>query len=314
MLKVFIGDNTNYLSDLVTRLDSSAYLCTNENYSIKLEGPVYTSLGDLSLKNLHSLVELADAVSYCPPKIWSSDELKEQTHIHLNFLSNKKPIKGFKKIQYNPTYMSVVDSRKTSGQQIWVVGCSFSHGIGVSETERYGNLLGKKLDLPVSFLTTAGTSIKWAANQILRSDIQKQDIVVWGITGSSRFTFLDDRDSLHHVTLINYNNSHEFTQLVDKNFFVSNHMCYESIPYIDQVMKYFESIGNKYILGMFPLNIIEHESKILKYVSQFNNSILLYTDHKFLDTGSDDLHPGVKQHQWYANTILDFYNNKLANK
>lgn len=312
MLTVFIGDLTEYLSDIATKVDRAAYLCTNENYSTTITGTVYTSLADLSVKNFHSLVEVADSVTFCDPKVWSSEGLRDQTYIHLNFLNNKKSIQGFTQIQHHPEYLSVADTRKTDGQQIWVVGCSFSHGVGVAETEKYGQLLSKKLGLPVSYLTDEGTSIKWAADQILRADIQEQDIVIWGITGSSRIPYLDENDKLYHLSLVNYNQCKEFTALINKNLFVSNHMCYESIPYIDQVVKYLDNLGTKYIMGVFPLNINEHESKLLKYISQFNNSILLYTDHTFLDFGSDNIHPGVLQHQWYANTIFNFLHQQIS--
>lgn len=312
MLKVFIGDITNDLADFVRKVDSSAYLCTDTNYNDVHSGTVYTSLADLSINNFISIIEAADKVYFVPPSKWSSTALQDQTYIHLNFLNNKKKIIGFNSKQYSPEYLSLADTRKTNDRQVWIIGCSFAKGIGVNETERYGYLISQQLGLPVSFLTKDGSSVPWAADQILRSDIRKNDIVIWGITGSGRFTFADEENNLHHICLNSYNsNNQEFTYLINKNFLTSNQMCYNSITCIAQVIKYLDHIGTKYILGMFPLNIEEHELKLLKYISQFNNSVLLYTDRKFIDFGNDNVHPGVLQHQWYAKTIIDFYQNKF---
>ena len=90
MLKVFIGDNREYLSDITTKIDPKAYLCTDKNYNTSITGTVYTSLADLSIKNFCELITLSDRAIYCPPTTWSSSELEEQTHLYLNFLNQKR--------------------------------------------------------------------------------------------------------------------------------------------------------------------------------------------------------------------------------
>ena len=69
----------------------------------------------------------------------------------------------------------------------------------------------------------------------------------------------------------------------------------------------------KSILGVFPLYIDKHKQKFLKYISQFNNSLILQTEtgtkDRFVDFANDNCHPGVMQNRLYANSILDFYNN-----
>ena len=313
MLKVFVGDNTGYLSDFVKKIDPLAYLCTDKNYNTSLTGTIYTSLADLSINQLNELLMSADTVIYCPPALWSSKDLEEQTHIVLNFLHNKKEIKGFKKKQYSPEYFSIADTRKTEGKQIWLVGCSITQGYGLDKDEGYGYIVGKELNLPVSSLTATAASIKWSADQILRADIREDDLVIWGITAVGRYPFVRENDTLDHIMPYSHNENKEFKNLFSKNFLVSNHICYEAIASIEYATKYMNKNNIKSILGVFPLYIDKHKQKFLKYISQFNNSLILQTEtgtkDRFVDFANDNCHPGVMQNRLYANSILDFYNN-----
>jgi hypothetical protein len=308
MLKVLVGDNTTYLSSLALKKDPMAFLCTNDNVSTVISGTAYTSLGDVSIQNFWQLINRADIVEYYPPATWSSAELKDNTLIQLNFLSHCKEIKNFKCTQYPIESFWLADQRKTNNRQVWIVGCSYSHGTGVSSSNRFGSLIAEQLNLPVSFLTFPGTSISWAADQILRSDIRKDDIVIWGLTGCGRFSFVDEKNNFYPITTNGYNMSDEFKLLVKENFLVSNHLLQDAITKIAQVTHTLDRLAIKYILGVFPLNDEQREKQFLQHVSQNRNSLLLYHPQGFIDRGWDNSHPGVKQHQWYADTILNFYN------
>jgi UDP-N-acetylglucosamine 2-epimerase len=91
-------------------------------------------------------------------------------------------------------------------------------------------------------------------------------------------------------------------------FLVSNHLLQDAITKIAQVTQTLDRLAIKYILGVFPLNDEQREKQFLQYVSQNKNSLLLYHPQGFIDLGWDDSHPGPKHHKWYADTILDFYN------
>jgi hypothetical protein len=308
MLKVLVGDYPEYLSFLALKKDPSAFLCTNDNISTVISGTVYTSLGDLSIQNFQLLINRADIVEYYPPTTWSSIELRDSTLIQLNFLSHRKKIKNFKCTQYPIESFWLADQRKTDARQVWVVGCSFAHGAAIQPSERFGSLIAEQLNLPVSFLTFPGTSISWAADQILRSDIRKDDIVIWGLTGCGRFSFVGENNNVYPVTTNDYHHAKEFKMLVKENFLVSNHLLQDAITKIAQVTQTLDRLAIKYILGVFPLNDEQREKQFLQYVSQNKNSLLLYHPQGFIDLGRDDSHPGPKHHKWYADTILDFYN------
>lgn len=209
------------------------------------------------------------------------------------------------------SFLNLKDTRKTDDSQLWIVGCSFAHGLGVMKEQKFGQILADKLNLPVSFLTQPGTSIAWAADQILRSDIKKGDVVVWALTGASRITFLDDKNILYHIGVGNYNDFPVVGNFINKNFLVSNHMLYESFTRICQVTNYLNKIGAKFILAVMPLNGQEHDLQTIAFTETIKNSVVLFdqNDYSFIDLGTDRLHPGPLHHQWYADQIYSKFKN-----
>ena len=156
----------------------------------------------------------------------------------------------------NTSFLSINDTRKTNDSQLWIVGCSFAHGNGINKDQRFGQLLADKFNIPVSFLTQGGTSISWAADQILRSDICANDIVVWALTGAARLVFLDEKNKLNHVYANNFDDTPYIKDFLNKNFLVSNHMLYESFTHICQVKNYLEKIGACFILAVILIKFI----------------------------------------------------------
>jgi hypothetical protein len=203
-------------------------------------------------------------------------------------------------------FLQLTAQRISNNAQIWIVGCSFAHGSGVRSDERFGKLISVELNLPVSFLTQAGTSIEWAADQILRSDIRPGDIVVWGLTGASRFTYLDELNELNHVRIENFDQIKNLHTVIDKNLLVSNHMIYKAITCIEQVKNYLEKLNCKFVVAVLPLNTSAHDLQILEYTSTLKHAILLFNtnDYSFIDYGTDNLHPGPNHNKWYAEQIL----------
>jgi hypothetical protein len=201
--------------------------------------------------------------------------------------------------------LSLSDQRKTDNKQLWVAGCSYANGHGIEKNQTYGYIIGQELKLPVSFLTEDGSSISWAADQILRSNIKKDDILVWGLTGIGRFPYYD-QDKINHVNTKYYDVFPNFNRVVDQRLLVSDHMLYSAITAIEQVINYSNKIGFKLLLTLFPLTSDLHELFMRYYLNQFDFFVNNYFDaeEKFIDYGSDQAHPGPKQHQYYANLIL----------
>jgi hypothetical protein len=203
--------------------------------------------------------------------------------------------------------LDLVSGRTNESKQLWIVGCSYAHGIGVSNKQRYGTLIGDALNISTAFLTKGGTSVDWAADQILRSDIRPDDIVVWGLTGSSRFTYADQLYRLHNVRLDNFDQVPDLSSFINKKFLVSNYMVYNTIKSIEQVKNYLDKLTCKFVLAVFPTNIAEHDIQILDFTSKLKNAIILFDpdNYSFIDYGTDLLHPGPLHHKFYADRILN---------
>jgi len=190
---------------------------------------------------------------------------------------------------------------------LWTVGCSVTEGYGVDHKHRWGTLLSQYLNLPEVSLSQGGTSIFWAADQILRSDIQKGDIVVWGLTNVPRIT-ISNNWSFDPTTICEYSTIKKENQYWTLDYFESETQVLTSIREILQVINFCQKIGaNLYLANI--LNI----SWIGVAFNNFENFIDLTHDLEingnninFIDLGSDNKHPGPKQHQQYAEKLYNF--------
>lgn len=319
MITVYLGDVGEYLAELAVSTHGDATLITCENFSNLPHGNYYTSVGDLTeLRMLGEILQQASRIIYAPPIKWSDEKhgksvMKDWTEDYLNIFRFRCQVD-----HYNPVttddrtlLLNLIDSRKTQSQQLWIAGCSVTHGIGVTKDTRFGKLLAEKLNLEVSFLTQDSSSILWAADQILRSDIRSGDIVVWGLTSWSRQPFYYDQ-TIHHITASTFL---KFPNIeITPATLNSDNLFYQTLISVFQVINFCEKIGAKLIIA----SILD--DYIVSYLTHFPNLIMLYhlwgrnVSDYFLDLGSDNMHPGIKTHQFYANEIYQKIQNALVTK
>ena len=316
MLKLFVGDNTQELADYANSHFNSV-LITSSNYKQLIkQSKTQDIVGHTSFSELgkitktespfHTLLLAADSIEYCPPEKWSDHNDTYQLHniqriteYHLYDINIvNKNVTGLT-LDYwtnQPNYLNLVDTRRTSGQNLWISGCSISHGVGVNLDQLYGQLLADSLQLPVSWLTLPGSSIEWAADQILRSDIQKNDILVWGLTSEYRACEWKD-GKLYHINTHNF----EASETGSLSMVSEENRLYKALLAINQVENFCNKIGAQLIA--FP--IISTESLRLhlsKNRSYFETNYQL----GFSDYGSDGIHPGALQHQKYHNFLRQY--------
>lgn len=313
-ITVFLGDVGEYLSDKAKEYDVSSTLITSSNYKALMHGTYYTSLGDLSdLTEFSAVLQQADVIYYSPPSRWSNTKIKKWTEDYLSIFScdYEKKIINFndKENTKRKKMLQLVDERKSEDTQVWVSGCSITHGVGVSNNERYGYLFANGLDLPVSFLTMPGSSVQWAANQILCSDIRPGDIVLWGITSPLRKTYWNEEAGEVEDSLIsNFHRKEKnyIRKIIKKHYFLSEHAIYESIQSINSVENMMEKVGAKLIMGLLL-------SGMEKFLEPKENLLLLSKiygrdlENLFLDIGTDGVHPGPITHGMYKEEFLRKY-------
>jgi hypothetical protein len=312
MITIYVGDVTEYLSIIARKADPTATLLTNDLINDISPGTYYASLGDLNdLLNFSKMLRQADLIVYAPPDKWSDSffgksKMQIWTEDYLKAFIHFRPIKNLpdrlvtKVPENKSTILKLSDVRKTDQPQLWVSGSSDTVGDGVQSNQRYGQLLANQLNLPVSFLAESGSSITWAADQILRSDLRKDDILVWGLTSVPRINYFQN-NKIHHV----YPCSKKF-----KNFerFLVEHdedILYKSLTSVYQVINFCKQIKvDLFLVDLFNRDLkyyLKDDIEILSLMRLWGRNT---DDMDYEDYGDDGSHPGVKTHTFFASEIF----------
>ena len=311
MITIFLGDITEQLADTAKLTDPLAVLITSDNYNNLTHGTYYVSRGDLKSElELFKTLNQADSIIYSPPPIWSDADKHNASQMQrisedvLAFFLTTKKIKNFQIEKHNNLdhWTKLIDQRKSSGPQLWSVGCSITAGVGVDLHERYGQLLADTLKLPVSFLASSGSSVIWQADQILRSDIRPGDLIVWGILSLNRFPYYVNND-LAHVNITSYtDNRKNIQQYVDISTFDSENLMYRTITDMYKVINFCNKIGATLIVSDFGGN------KFQQYFPDFQNIVHAYWTpwNNMPDKrGNDGSHPGAIVHEFYHDAVME---------
>ena len=325
-LVILLGDVDESLARTAFSMDPAARLLDHSNYKQFLTSEqetnrvYYTSLGDLpkDLDVVYRLLSRAGRVIYCPPKKWSDgraldcinpgNSMQGLTEVLLCMLPRSVRVENFHPMMQDP--IGLVDIRRSELPQLWSVGCSITYGRGVTGSQRYGQLLSQLLDMPCSFLAEPGRSIDWAADQVLRSDVKADDLVVWGLTNPERLTYVHQHQLMHGITIQAYDQFSHYKDIVDPKNLISHNNLYKQYYAIQQVINFCRQIGANLILInlLFGNHLIQrafynHENYIcVPYKIDFKHRSLLIT---FADLGADNQHPGPLQHQQYCQLVYD---------
>jgi hypothetical protein len=306
-ITLFVGDNDHTLAATAQKMDPKAWLIDYNNYKNFLltehneDITVYTSFSDLPKITSTSAVffeilKKVDNIFYCPPIkwsdhsdnfIWNNNQIITEYFLYQIALI-KNNVQGLTLDHYY-NYLELAELRKTEKKQLWVAGCSIAHGVGVDNHEKFGALISNKLELEVSYLTKGGSSIEWATDQILRSDIRKNDIVIWGLTQEVRAPLA-------------VNGSVQWEK--DPNILLNETSLYRAVTGVHQVVNFCKKMSAQLML----LPIICSEQLQLQIHRLHEYHQLPYRT-QFLDLGTDNIHPGPAQHQEWADivcqTLLD---------
>ena len=308
MITIYLGDITDYLRQYAVMSDPDAQLITKENYKNLESGTYFTSLGDLTnVAMLGDVLQQADCIVYSPPpdkwsdSLFGKSQMQTWTEDYLNIFRFRCKVENYTNAR-EPEFdqiLTLADTRKTDSSQLWIAGCSISKGDGVDTRTRYGQLLADRLNTSASFLTRTGSSIAWAADQILRSDIRPGDLVIWGITSHTRLTKFE----MNEIRCFNLNVKAWKQTSSTVEYLVSDQALYHSVISVHQVINFCTKINAKLILA----NLLDQS--VINYIQDFPNLIMLNgiwgrdTSDRFIDIGSDLIHPGIKTHAFYADQI-----------
>jgi hypothetical protein len=314
-LTLFVGDVSEHTAQAAWAHSPTAILIDQTNYAtvFKDSTVAYTSLGDLpnNLTLVYQLFERADQLVYVPRSTtWSDGKLVDAsnptasmqglTEFVLSIIDKEKNnVKNLDFSNYSvEEYTKLSSGRKTDCQQLWVAGCSTSHATGVADDQRYGQLVADQLNLSATFLTCPGSSIQWAADQILRSDIRTGDVVIWGLTDESRFPMWSRENELLHI-----HPNQPAAKGIIKQLIVDPTNFYQAIVHVYQVINFCKKIQAKLLI--FGLNASDTISLHLQAVPEFIKFVNKISNTRYIDFGTDNQHPGPKQHQIFADICVN---------
>jgi hypothetical protein len=320
MIQVFIGDIYESLATHAKSVDPHAKLFQNPSDLNNDCDTYYTCIADCGIENFYNVLNASDVIHYIEPDTWS--DATSSNKRSMKFWTEKvldifvecptKKVKGYNRKNYaispiEHNFLELTDIRKTDGKQLWIAGCSVAHGIGVEKEQRFGQLIANALDLPVSWLTKGSTSILWARDQILRSDIRHDDIVCWGITNTVRLPYYY-KNKVQHVWSGFYEDNKWLNEIINIEKLDDKDQLYQCVTAMHQVKNFCDKVGAK----LFMLDMCKgDQNKIRGYCHDLKNfKICLLDNDCDLDLGSDQLHPGPLQHIAYAKHFLTMINNE----
>ena len=303
MYHLLIGDNEFELSLVAHQMFPNTTLVTNENFDQVINQPTdlfYTSVADLHQDQILKLALDAKEIHYWPIKETS---LRTDTEKFLRKLVklHQLSIRNFSTNFDHTDSLKLMDTRKTHDPQLWVAGCSNAYGYGLADrSERYIEIISKNTNMEYSDLCLPGSSIDWAADQILRSDIQPNDVVIWGITGIHRISYY-----VHgQPGIINKKFIEQFDKK-DKEFFLrlitDDNRMNQSVKNVFQVHNYLKKVGATLILLVHKqLSLYQHFKEFEEYLWSIQDCVIYgeIVDKTF------DQHPGPLTNRLWADEIL----------
>jgi len=233
------------------------------------------------------------------------------------------------------------DTRKDVNAQAWSMGCSFAWGHGLGEgNDPYPEIVAQTLNLKCSVLSRPGSSIEWSADQLLRSTVKKDDLVVWGLSSINRFSWLNSKEIVHVNPRLFEDLAHTMSREELNHLrwiFFNDNRIKIAIQSVFQVKNFCDQVGANLVLVMHQeLSEEQHLQSFLHYLKLIDCYVDIYQDETFVknltnsinwrgktrqycDYGSADIstrsenvacHPGPITHQIWADCIVRYIKEK----
>lgn len=293
--------NSNNLEDAIKSKTITDYCTSLEDLSLKIDDIPFL------LNNVQE-INFLDQDNYLDPEKNSNESLGVICYHLLNEFRNTIKIEkeiNEKLFRYWIETVIMQDRLfdRPQGKTLWVAGCSFSSAVGVAPEERWSNLVAESIGFIEVNMAQGGGSIYDASDHIIRADLQKGDIVVWGLTSLDRVDLLVNA-RLKGITAVQAISDENCREYFNINWVGSNTQRVVALKQIYQVIAHCKKIG----VELYLINLIDNDwlPKVLCQKTNFIDLHVKEMPKMFIDLGSDNLHPGPLQHQSYAKEIIKF--------
>lgn len=273
--------NSTLLTSIPLTLDKSEY---------------HTSVGDMSTSDIITVSNFFDEIELIDHGFDHDSPNWLETKILLNYLCHKKPVINFTQ-QFPKTF--TCDSNfvpNAKGNNLWIFGCSHSHGIGLtSPDQRFGSLISQHLNLTPIFVTQPGSSLQWSLRHLVNSNINNNDVVVWQITTPHRLT-LYNGDLTKEIILAGSKDRCLLDVFDDQQMFF--HHC----SLLNYGVKYLRSKNARFVM----VSILDQQKLFYCYLDEYTKyPEYCYTPGSYLDLGTDSLHLGPLSNKAIAHSIIN---------
>jgi len=314
--------NNLYISHQDYNWNNGSNLLNYKNLDKAISGKEYkdyfTSIVDVKEKNIKKVCNAAEKIIIKDLNLYEMckhDYKDSNFNYNLSTLINclykvKHKVSGLDNCLQDinlQKFNNLQNIRNTTEKVLWTVGCSFTAGEGVGKNQRYGQLLSEYLNIHEITLSRSASCNSWSASQILRSDIKKGDIVVWGLTSIYRGEYSKDWE-LKPYMAINLVKEYNW----NPNYFDSTT---NKILYYRDILNVI-NFCNKLDANLYIINFLEDGITpiIFKDYNNFLDISYSYNNYQnnwdFVDYGTDNCHPGPKQHKIFADHIYKFITEK----
>lgn len=319
--KLFLGDNSSYLASIAKKNDANSILLDKNNLKnleqlLLTTNSFYTSLADLHhFSNLLKVLSQTKKIYYHKPDCWSdsiegSSDQENLTEFALRYFQQDIDVENYTyPVSDLSHYLCLTEHRKTENKQLWISGCSFAHGVGLEKKQRFGEILANELNLPVSFLTASGASIEWCCDQICRSDLKKNDILIFALTFDERYPYFKEQ-KVTHVTAGFLSRTPEFLDVMPIDYLDCEHRFYKNYTCIMQVVNFCRKIG----VHLIVFDVADHEEKRMFALNHLPEYYAFYRIDTIynqpIDLATDGNHPGPAHNLLYAQRLIDILQKK----
>jgi hypothetical protein len=176
---------------------------------------------------------------------------------------------------------------------LWIFGCSHSYGIGLDDLDqRYGNILSKKLNMPLRMIARPGGSMNYSLRHIMNSCFKSGDLIIWQIINPARLSYFNGK----HVEEVVLATSKNRTMV---DFFTDPQIYFTHFSYINFGVQYLRALNCNFILTS-----VDHND--YNYLNEYKNYPEYVNIQNFaVDFGNDNLHFGPVSHSNLANSLFD---------
>ena len=249
-----------------------------------MPGHFHTSLGDISAGNLFKIANKDCTIIFVNEGIEQELELFNKTKIFLNSIYDSHQVTGY--VRPSPCTFAEESVLRPTEPTLWVFGCSLSAGVGVNSCEVYSSKLGDALGLPVTSVAKAGSSTRWSLRQLLHSDLQPDDVVVWQLTTIGRFT-VKHVDTWPTEVMLKNQSREIILSTTDEQ------LWFDQISLLEYGVLYLRAKRIRfYIISLDSTSTVFNQC--LEQYTRYSE--YCYAPDWQVDLGNDQLHPGPKSH------------------